>query len=210
MANGVVYIGNYDGNLYAFNAATGALLWNYTTGEHGCFPARRWRMGLSMSVVMTITSTHSMRKLGRFSGTTRQDGRMRSSPAVVNGVVYVGSDDKNLYALDATSGALLWKYTTGGSVSSSPAVANGVVYFGSYDNNTYALDATSGALLWKYTTGNRVSSSPAVANGVVYVGSWDNNLYALDAATGTLPLELHDRRGCDFQPGGGERCRLYR
>ena len=52
-------------------------------------------------------------------------------PAVANGVVYFGSKDNNLYALNAGTGLLLWKYTTGGEVFSSPAVANGVVYFGS-------------------------------------------------------------------------------
>ena len=58
-------------------------------------------------------------------------GGVESSPAVANGVVYVGSDDGNLYALDASTGALLWSYTTGDIVFSSPAVANGIVYFGS-------------------------------------------------------------------------------
>jgi outer membrane protein assembly factor BamB len=45
---------------------------------------------------------------------------------MANGVVYVGSYDGNVYALNARTGALLWKYTTGGTVESSPAVANGV------------------------------------------------------------------------------------
>jgi outer membrane protein assembly factor BamB len=61
-----------------------------------------------------------------------------SSPAVANGVVYVGSDDDNVYALNASTGALVWKYTTGNFVFSSPAVANGVVYVGSSDDNVYA------------------------------------------------------------------------
>jgi outer membrane protein assembly factor BamB len=61
-----------------------------------------------------------------------------SSPAVVNGVVYVGSIDGNVYALNATSGATLWTGTTGGGVDSSPAVANGVVYIGSNDDKVYA------------------------------------------------------------------------
>ena len=49
------------------------------------------------------------------------------SPAVVNGVVYIGSADNNLYALSASTGAKLWTFTTGNAVSSSPAVAKGVV-----------------------------------------------------------------------------------
>ena len=61
-----------------------------------------------------------------------------------------------LYALNASTGALLWKYTTGVLLDSSPAVANGVVYVGSYDENLYALNASTGALLWKYTTAGRL------------------------------------------------------
>jgi len=65
-----------------------------------------------------------------------QTGDMvNSSPAVANGVVYVGSDDGNLYALRASTGEVIWKYASGEPVDSSPAVANGVVYMGSDDGN---------------------------------------------------------------------------
>jgi outer membrane protein assembly factor BamB len=61
-----------------------------------------------------------------------------SSPAVANGVVYVGSLNHNVYALDARTGAKLWSYATDNIVRSSPSVANGAVYVGSSDNNVYA------------------------------------------------------------------------
>ena len=67
-----------------------------------------------------------------------------SSAAVINGVVYVGSDDNYLYALNAANGALIWQYKTGNAIDSSPTVANGVVFFGSEDNKVYALNATDG------------------------------------------------------------------
>src|ERR1700680_3487186 len=96
------------------------------------------------------------------------DGSVVSSPAVSNGVVYVGSQDSNVYALNAETGAKLWSYNTAGiGVYSSPAVANGVVYVGTEDGNVYALDATTGAKLWSYPAGYAVFSSPTVANGVV-------------------------------------------
>ena len=104
---------------------------------------------------------------------------VESSPAVVGGVVYVGSYDDDVYALNAATGAKLWSYTTGNVVESSPAVAGGVVYVGSIDGNVYALNAATGAKLWAYATGGDVFSSPAVAGGVVYVGSIDGNVYAL-------------------------------
>jgi len=93
--------------------------------------------------------------------------------------VYAGSQDGNIYALNAGTGALLWNYTTYGPVYGSPVVANGVVYVGSDDSNVYALNASTGALLWLYPTGSSFfTSSPAVANGIVYIGSGDGYVYA--------------------------------
>ena len=111
---------------------------------------------------------------------------IESSPAVVNGVIYFGSDDGNVYALNASTGAKLWSFSTGSAAALyvSPAVANGVVYIGSFDANMYALNASMGTKLWSYNTGGAVSSSPAVVNGVVYFGSTDSNVYALNAGTG--------------------------
>jgi hypothetical protein len=87
-----------------------------------------------------------------------------SPPAVANGVVYVGSLQGNVAALNATTGAVLWSSAdTNGPVQSSPAVADGMVYVGGNDGEVYALSAATGAQKWAYTTGNAVESSPAVA-----------------------------------------------
>jgi hypothetical protein len=105
---------------------------------------------------------------------------------VANGVVYIASNDGELFALNASTGAKLWTFTSGDLIGSSPAVANGIVYVGS--TNTYALNATTGAKLWTSNTG--ANSSPAVANGVVYVGAGSSlglvpgTVDALNASTG--------------------------
>jgi len=109
-----------------------------------------------------------------------------SSPAIVDGRVFVGSWDSKVYALNATNGNLIWSYTTGSAVASSPAVVDGRVYIGSYDRKVYALNATNGTLVWSYTTGGTVYSSPAIAEGTVYVGSDDRKVYALNATNGKL------------------------
>jgi glucose/arabinose dehydrogenase/outer membrane protein assembly factor BamB len=129
-------------------------------------------------------------------------GAVSSSPAVANGVAFVGSPDHNLYAFDAagkTSCAgtpvtctALWTGTTGGAVSSSPAVANGVVYVASGNGKLYAFDAggvTNCAGTPKkcnplWTANANALSSPTVVNGIVYVGS-GTNLAAYDAAGAT-------------------------
>ncbi len=105
------------------------------------------------------------------------------SPAVVNGVLYIGSAFK-VVALNAGTGAQVWSFSTGASVNSSPAVANGIVYASSEDGYVYALNANTGAQVWRYSMGaNHQISSPAVANGVVYV-SGNDTLFALNATSG--------------------------
>jgi len=109
---------------------------------------------------------------------------VRSSPAVADGIVFIGSNDSNVYALDQYSGALVWSFTTGGWVQSSPAIADGKVYVGSFDGKVYCLDASTGAPIWNYTTSGIVFSSPAVSGGNVYLGSLDHKVYCLDSSTG--------------------------
>jgi serine/threonine-protein kinase len=85
---------------------------------------------------------------------------MLTSPAVANGIVYVGSEDHNVYALDAKIGGVVWSFLTGDMVHFSPAVAKGVVYIGSNDRNVYALDAATGAKVWNYTTRETLCGHP--------------------------------------------------
>jgi len=110
---------------------------------------------------------------------------MRSSPAVVSGVVYVGSSSGYVTAYDALTGNLIWTYNAGkigAGVVSSPAVVSGVVYVCSDDGHLYSLDALTGKQVWNYT-GTSAVSSPVVANGVVYVGA-NGSVLAVNASSG--------------------------
>jgi len=120
--------------------------------------------------------------------TATTGGAITSSPAVVNGVAYVGSNDGKLYAFPTSCNGTcspLWTGITGGSIGrSSPAVANGVVYIGSEDGKLYAFStACRGTCppLWTGSIGTSTDSSPTVANGVVYIGS-TTKLYAFPAS----------------------------
>jgi len=68
-----------------------------------------------------------------------------SSPAISGGLVFVGSDDDYMYALEAATGAVRWLVNTGGQVNSTPAVSGGVVYIGTDNDALYAITATTGS-----------------------------------------------------------------
>jgi len=123
-------------------------------------------------------------------------GGIVSTPVAVDGMVYVGSQDKNIYCIDARDGRYLWSFMTGARIKSSPAVVDGKVYVGPDDGYVYCLDATNGSLLWKKSAGGYIEahfkavtgirSSPIVFGDRVYVGSLDTKLYCLDANSGDI------------------------
>lgn len=185
VSQGLVYFSSLDGKVYAVEAESGKERWSFATGGerrftapgiHGAMP-RTERMPDPFDVFL-------------------------SSPAVEGGTVYIGSGDQHVYALDAATGALRWKFATGDVVHASPAVANGTVYIGSWDRNLYALDAATGRERWRYTTGNDttiynqigIASSAAVSGGLVFVGGRDGHFHVVDQATGALRWK-HDNRG---------------
>ncbi len=110
-----------------------------------------------------------------------------AGPSVAGGVVYVGADDQNLYALNAATGAKLWSFNAGTPIVNAPAVVGGVVYLGA--GALYALSASDGKQLWSgLATAAGVSASPAVSGGRVFVGAYTPgvrgtpNFYAFNAA----------------------------
>ena len=104
---------------------------------------------------------------------------VRSSPLAYNGVVYIGSYDNNLWALDAKDGSLKWKFATEGGIGSSPTYAGGSIYIGSSDNRLYSVDVRTGKRQWNFKTDGKIFTRPASAVGLIFVGSDDGKLYAI-------------------------------
>ena len=181
VVDGVVYIGSNDFNVYALDARGGRKLWSFGTGNIVYFSSPAVAGG-----VVYISGTNAVYALDARTG--RQIWSYSNggpgTVAVVNGVVYFGSDDYSVYALDAHSGDKLWSFPTFYAVQSAPVVVNGVVYIGSLGYNMYALDAQTGAELWNYMIESYEESSPAVANGVVYFAGNGGPVFALNASTG--------------------------
>jgi len=112
------------------------------------------------------------------------EDEIRGPATCSNGILYVGSYDNNLYALDADTGQFIWKYPTDGGIVSKPAVYENCIYFGSEDKRLHVISARHGKITWSYYTEGPVRSSPHIAEGHVFIGSDDGRLHAVNTMSG--------------------------
>jgi outer membrane protein assembly factor BamB len=114
-------------------------------------------------------------------------------PLQVDDLVYVGTADNHILALNATDGSEVWNYETNHAIWGQPTYDDGRLYVNSMDWSVYALDAETGELIWQTPLGGALASRPVLGEGLMYVSSFDGNVHALDVATGeeqwTAPAE---------------------
>jgi hypothetical protein len=85
-----------------------------------------------------------------------------SCSSVYNGILYFGSEEGNIYALNAKTGEEVWRFKTNGPTWAGAVLENGVVYFGSWDCHLYAVDAKTGEEVWRFTTSTTVPATEDV------------------------------------------------
>ena len=183
LVDGSVYVGSDDGTVYAFDAADGSIDWTFETDD-----AVRAAPAVAGGTVYVGSWDNTVYAIDTVDGseewTFETQAEVDAAAAVVTddqpqpdpgsppeGVVYVGSRDGRVYALDAADGSRTWAFPTGEPISGAPAVAGGTVYVGSLDGRVYGLTADGGEEAWRVDTGGAVVTSPAVADGRVYVAS---------------------------------------
>jgi outer membrane protein assembly factor BamB len=224
--NDIAVIGSEDKNLYAIDIKTGREKWKFTTGGavhsspaicnntvyfeslDGYFYAldfttgqRKWKFKTGGEKRIGDTSYWGMKPAGMYMEDPWDC--FLSSPIVDKNskdpIVYFGSSDGNLYAINAKDGSPLWKFKAKSSIHASPALYKGILYFGSWDTYFYAINAKTGKEVWKFKTGEQVAMSgiqvsATVENGIVYFGARDAHMYALNAYNGNL-IWKYDTRG---------------
>ncbi|TRO46153.1 phospholipid carrier-dependent glycosyltransferase, partial [Candidatus Bathyarchaeota archaeon] len=182
VADGRVFAGCSDWNIYSLNASSGKILWHFPTGNEV-----RSSSAINNGFVYVGSDDGNAYCLdvstGMLTWTSALGGSVRSSPVVVGNKIYVGSGEHDLFCLNASNGATIWKFATSHRVQSSPAVSDGMVYFATDDYHVYALNASTGTEMWRTHTGSEISS-PSLHNGSVYIGSIDGYICCLNASTG--------------------------
>ena len=153
-----------EGNIYgppAFDTGTGRIFFGATDKKLYALDAR-----------------------GLFLWAFETGDNVASRPVVAGDTVIFGSENRNVYGLDAGTGRERWTVSTGGPVVSSPAFEDGVVIIGSDDGAVYGLDPETGEEKWRYLAKAAVEAPVTAADGVAYIASRSGELSALDARSG--------------------------
>jgi len=211
-----LYVGDWQGKVYAIDARTGHIEWTAHTGgavKSGvAVSGNRLYVGSYDGHVYAFNARNG-RRLWRASGDSRLfgHGRFYSTPSAAYGRVYIGSTDGKVYSFGATSGKRRWSHSTGGYVYGSPAIWNQLVLIGSYSHTFYAFDAATGDIKWHFKAAGPISGSGTVINGVVYFATLSKSAkrgrtYALSARTGKLLWTFPDGK---YTPVVADKHHLY-
>ena len=182
--DGRVYVGAWDGNLYVLDTMDGF--------ELGNFPTEGPIVGSVVAEGDLLFVGSSDGHLYAMNGNAvddveqplvkwrfRTQANVWAAPTVKDGVVYFGSLDHHIYALEAETGKLKWQFEAEGGITTSPLVLDGRVYVGALDRKLYALDATSGTKMREFDAKSWFWGGVATDGTTLYAPSLDGVLYAL-------------------------------
>jgi outer membrane protein assembly factor BamB/tRNA A-37 threonylcarbamoyl transferase component Bud32 len=179
-----VFFGSDDGHLYAVNVANGRRVWraeaHSVVRSSPCIADERIYFGTEGGYLFCVDLA------GQLKWQFQAKRSITSTPATEQDLIFVGSLDSTVYAIDAGSGWAIWRYRTKRPVVSSPVINNNILYIGSSDGNLYALDLYTGRKIWSYKTEGQISSTPFVYKESIYFGSTDGYVYRIDEKRGKL------------------------
>ncbi|MGL5835824.1 MAG: PQQ-binding-like beta-propeller repeat protein [Waterburya sp.] len=209
----VCFNNNYGGNLYAYNAQTGQQKWIYQSETKAKLLSSAITDEVIYICIRQIDSptfnnpifNNYLIALELQSGQQKWQFKLSeqspfslsfnlvsssSAPVVAKEVVYIGSYDGHLYAVDVSSGDLAWRLKiTNDMALSSPAVKEDILCIGSNNGYLYAIDLTTEQEKWKFEIGGIspfIIPMPVIANDKVYVVGSYHQLYVLNLDDGQL------------------------
>lgn len=183
----MLFVSSTDGYLYALEQDTGAIAWRVRLDSllTDATPA------LEGQVLFVAAHGSALEALNAHTGqaywTVETSQKIQAPPLVVGSRVLVATQ-LALWALDAASGRVLWKFHHGAAgwpTTGSPAVSGNMVYAGlGTSTQLWALSLGDGHVAWSFDTGDRITSEPLVEGNIVYIATWRGSILALDRVTG--------------------------
>ncbi len=178
--DGVLFLGNLDGYMYAINTSDGSLKWRFQTRggitSTALVADGTVYFGSKDDHVYAIDAATGTRIAWKF----QTGGDVISSPKMNDGIIWVGSNDKKMYAIDAKTGKEKCHFLTSGEVVSYAVFYKNLVFFGGGqgDGSLYALKSSDCSQFFKFKTGYKIESDPVLDGDLLYLTSGDRKLYA--------------------------------
>ncbi|HYX08762.1 MAG TPA: PQQ-binding-like beta-propeller repeat protein [Bacteroidales bacterium] len=194
ISGNMVYWGSGDGNIYAINLSNGSLAWNYPTEDivhsSAAFSGDTLFMGSFDGYFYALNKINGalIWKFYTIGAAYFPKGEIQKAAMVKDNVVYFGSRDYNIYALDAKTGRGRWNYREpAGWIIATPAEYKGNLYFGTSDAHVfYCMNKNNGKINWKLPLNMRVYGSAIFKDDLVYFGCFNGIVYGVDYQTGDI------------------------
>ena len=204
-----IYVGSEDQTLYALHSDTGVEKWRFITqGAINSSPA----VGADEKIYFGSEdkNIYCLSPEGSLVWSFETDGFVYSSPALDtdNQIIYIGSCDTYLYALDSETGQLIWKFKTDGKIVASPVISHdGTIYMGSLDHHLYAVNP-DGSAKWSFDAKSEIYAAPALdEDGTIFFGTAafrggvnDNNGFYALSTTGVQKWFIQHINGFASSP----------
>jgi len=188
-----VVVSTQDGDMHAFDTATGTRRWAVHAGSWAsAAPASDGAVvvaGFADGTVAALSAAD-----GRVLWRVPTGGSVYSAPLLDGDSVVVGNDRGVVTALDRNTGAVRWSLPLGAAVRADPFCRGGRIILAAVDGQILCVDAASGLPAWGYRCAASVSANPAIWSGQLLVPCEDGLLYALDTGTGA-PLWAYGTEG---------------
>ena len=199
--DGIAYVGTTSGIMNAVKVADGKFVWTFNAGR----PIFGGAL-LTGDAIFFTADNGFLFKLDRKTGKEvfRYDlgdaltprilphpfvydwDNKSPQPVIADGVIYVGSGDGSLHAVNANTGKRVWRFAAGGKIRVDAAIAGDNVIVGSLDHSVYAVNRKTGNQAWKHDAKGEVTGNPVIVDGKVVVGTRGSAVLALNPIDGAL------------------------
>ena len=190
VSDGKVLFGSYDNHLYSLSAADGALRWRVETeGFVHATPAVAELPGGAVAVSSGCDGFLRLVRVddGREVRSVAMGGYVAASPAVRDGVAYLGTFQNTILAIDLAKGEIVWTYEADDRhfpYYASAAIRGDLLVVPGRDKRVHALRPETGERVWTFAARGRIDASPVIAGDRVFIGVTSGEVYALDLRTG--------------------------
>jgi len=197
VGNSMIYVATYShGKVFAYDTEKAIQQWSYP--EKGTLASivggvyyydgqRYWGTNDGKVYALNSVTTDQPTPAAAWSTPFATGSKIWATPTASGDTLFIGSFDKNMYAINISNGTEKWHFQTGGAIISTPVIKDGIVYFGSFDRYFYAVNAQTGQLLWKSREPAKkwFWANPVLIGNTIYAPNIDGKIYIFDISNGT-------------------------